>query len=272
MAVAAYYSWVKLGKPLVPATPIRELVEKLRVAFPRAAAVNLFSWYANDAHYQNDYPQDHTPFSVTGWPAESPQWWVFATDIMHRPDLGVDCDKLFPYWLAEAKAGRMPWLKYMIYKRTVYDVRYGWRPQPSSGHDKHIHLSARTDHQRTHLGDWSVNGDDMPTVQEIKDAILGDGGIQALLYRVEALVSNRETVAKVGGANVLAQRVNALAVEVVALRTAVEGIVGGDPDSAAILQGVDERLAAFRAQVEADTRDAVADLAEGGAEAVRADA
>lgn len=47
---------------------------------------------------------------------------------------------------------------------------------------------------------------------------------------------------------------------------------GGTVDTAAILAGVDEQLAALRASVEADTRDAVADQAEGGAAAVRADA
>jgi hypothetical protein len=47
---------------------------------------------------------------------------------------------------------------------------------------------------------------------------------------------------------------------------------GGTVDTAAILGGVDERLATLRAQVEADTRDAVADEAEGGAAAVRAGA
>lgn len=46
---------------------------------------------------------------------------------------------------------------------------------------------------------------------------------------------------------------------------------GGSIDTAAVLRGVDERLAAHRAAIEADTRDAVADLAEGGAAQVRAD-
>jgi Glycosyl hydrolases family 25 len=47
---------------------------------------------------------------------------------------------------------------------------------------------------------------------------------------------------------------------------------GGSVDTQAILAGVDERLAAVRAGIEADTRDAIADAEEGGAAAVRADA
>lgn len=130
------------------------MVERLKVAFPRAA--HLFSWYADEAHYQAVPAQDHTPFSQTGWPKTSPEWWVFATDIMHRPDLGVNCDILFAYYLVEAKAGRMPWLKYIIWKGKIYDVRNGWKADDASGHFDHMHLSGRTDHRDTTLGQWSV--------------------------------------------------------------------------------------------------------------------
>jgi hypothetical protein len=126
-------------------------VGKMRAAFPRAS----FSWYADEAHYQAEPPEDHTPFSYTGWPLPNPYPVVFATDVMHRPDLGVDCNVLFAYWLAEAKAGRMPWLKYLIWQRKLYSVRSNWVPQANSGHDDHVHLSARTDHKDTSLGAWS---------------------------------------------------------------------------------------------------------------------
>lgn len=163
MAVAQFYAWDRAGRPLEPARPIREVVERLRLAFPKGEEESLFSWYANDEHYESDWPQDHTPFSVTGWPSASPYPVVFATDVMHRPDLGVDCHVLFPYWLAEARAGRMPWLKYIIWQAKIYDVRYDWKQQASSEHFTHIHLSARTDHRYTSLGSWSLvpGGDDM---------------------------------------------------------------------------------------------------------------
>lgn len=45
---------------------------------------------------------------------------------------------------------------------------------------------------------------------------------------------------------------------------------GGSIDTAAILAGVDERLAALAEQLAAEQRDAVADLGEGGAAQVRA--
>jgi len=176
MAVAAYYAWVRDGRPLEPARPIRELVGKMRVAYPAAAEVNLFSWYADDAHYQADFPEDHTPYSFTPWPiSPNPYPFVFATDIMHRPDLGVDCAVLVPYWLAEARAARMPWLKYLIWQATLYHVRNGWRPVANSGHHDHTHLSTRTDHKDTSLGSWSpVPGaieeeHDMPVILNCKE-------------------------------------------------------------------------------------------------------
>lgn len=152
----AYYDWVAAGKPVVPAQPTREYVERLKVEFPAAASKNLFSWYANDSHYKANPPQDHTPYSATGWPGTSPRWIVFATDVMHRPDLGVDCFELFSYWLAEAKAGRSPWVKYIIWQAKLYDVRNGWAPTNNDDHYDHVHLSFRTDYQFAHLGTWSV--------------------------------------------------------------------------------------------------------------------
>lgn len=161
MAVAAYYRWEREGRPLEPAQPVREIVERMKAAYPKAA--NTFSWYANESHYQAVPAQDHTPYSQTGWPLTSPEWWVFATDIMHHPELGVDCNALFAYWLAEAKAGRMPWLKYLIWQAQLYDVRNQWRPQSNSGHFDHIHLSVRTDWQHKGLGSWSIT----PQPQEV---------------------------------------------------------------------------------------------------------
>lgn len=169
MATSQYYAWDRSGRPLNPARPIREFVDKLKVAFPAAAAEAQFSWYADESHYQADYPEDHTPYSYTGWPVASPYPYVFATDIMHRPDLGVDCDVLFAYWLSEAKAGRMPWLKYLIYKRKLYHVRLQWAAVANSGHDTHIHVSGRTDHLNTSLGAWSV----VPGVSTAEEDMIG---------------------------------------------------------------------------------------------------
>lgn len=165
MAVVAYSRWEAQGRPVEPCTPVRDIVARMKAKYPNAGP---FSWYANEAHYQAVPAEDHTPFSQTGWPGPSPQWVVFATDIMHQPTKGVDCAKLFAYWIAEARAGRMPWLKYMIWQAKIYDVRNQWRGNPSAGHYDHIHLSVRTDHRFTSLGSWSLFPGTTP-VPEVPD-------------------------------------------------------------------------------------------------------
>lgn len=177
MATAAYGRWDRDGRPITPSQTIREMVGRMKLAYPRAA--NIFSWYANEAHYQASTPQDHTPFSVTGWPTTSPYPYVFATDIMHRPDLGVDCNVLFKYWLTEAKAGHTPWRKYIIWQAKLYDVRNNWNPQGNSGHFDHIHLSDRTDWVNRSIGDWDPTGEDMTTAQQFLD-IMNDPKVAAL--------------------------------------------------------------------------------------------
>lgn len=182
MAIAAYYAWNSAGRPLEPARPVRDIVERLKVAFPKGAAASLFSWYADEAHYQADHPQDHTPYSQTPWPVTpNPYPVVFATDVMHRPDLGVDCFKLFDYWIVEARAGRMPWCKYLIWEGWIYDVRAGWAPRGASDHFDHIHISTRTDHQNTTLGAWPLvpgKGDDMPVLIRSRQS----GGVYVANY------------------------------------------------------------------------------------------
>jgi hypothetical protein len=64
---------------------------------------------------------------------------------------------------------------------------------------------------------------------------------------------------------------------VTALRAVVDQLAatiaagGGSVDTAAILAGVDTRLAELRGRLDTEIRDAVADLGEGGAAQVRAD-
>ena len=155
MAVAMYYAWEQQGRPLTPAKPISEIIARMRAAFP--AVASSFSYYANDAHYQSNTPGDHTPYSHDGYKVSpSPYPIVFATDIMCNTAKGVNCQQLFNYWLSEAKAGRMPWLKYLIWQAKIYDVRHNWVAQANSDHFDHIHISTRSDYQNASLGTWSL--------------------------------------------------------------------------------------------------------------------
>ena len=276
MAVLAYSRWLALGKPLQPAQPVRDIVGRLSAAYPRAAAAYQFSWFSNDDHYLADYPQDHTPFSVDGWPHPAPQWWVCATDVMHRPDLGVDCHVLARYWLAEARAGRMPWLKYMIWQATIYDVRYGWRAQPSAGHFDHIHLSTRTDFLDRGLGTWSPipGGDEMDPQLE-----------HDLAWRTLGIARGDSPIvipARPGGTpeqrivNATADRLARLETNLANISQGIAGLaeavaaIGTDnPDLVTLMAHIQEALNAQTAAVVTSTADVVVGFGEGGAAAVR---
>ena len=192
MAVAQFFRWEADGRPWHAVTPIREFVDKLKAAAPAGAS---FIWTLGDqSHLTSNFPQDHTPFSVTGWPSASPYKSVFACDVSHQPALGLNIEVLFPYWLNEAKSGRMPWLKYIIWRRRRYDVRNNWSPVTAEGHDTHAHLSGRTDHEFTSLGGWSPvpEGDDMFT-----DA---DRGALTECYQADLpMVTGQDTTPPGGG-------------------------------------------------------------------------
>jgi hypothetical protein len=151
MAAAEFYVWDRLGRPWTLTTPLVDLKSKMRAAFASVVLGTL----GDASHLGAVPPQDHTPYSADGYPRPNPEWVVHAIDVMHHPESGVDCAVLFGYWLSEARAGRMPWLKYLIWQAKIYDVRHGWIAQSSSGHYDHVHLSARTDTESTHLGGWS---------------------------------------------------------------------------------------------------------------------
>ncbi len=197
--MASFASWDAAGRPLTPAQPIEEFVAGLKAAFPSHA--NEFGWLSNDTHYEELPPQDHTPYSSDGWPLPDPEWVVFATDVMNTAVGGAEENqKLFAYWLGEAKGGRAPWIKYLIWRATIYDVRFRFEPQENSGHFDHIHVSARTDYEHHSLGDWPVvPGPTGPGEVEIMRfvfdrAVGGDGRhvyvTDGLRYRVQPLASD----------------------------------------------------------------------------------
>jgi hypothetical protein len=260
MATSAYFAWNADGRPIQPARPVRQEVEALRVAYPRAAARNLFSWYADDAHYQADFPEDHTPYSQTPWPlSPNPYPFVFATDVMHRPDLGVDCQVLFDYWIAEARAGRTPWVKYIIWRGQSYHVQRGWKSKPASGHFDHIHRSYRTDHLHTSIGAWSVvpEGDDMTPAESAEQYVdaYRTFGTQNMLdvVTVPANPSRGLPTGRVEP-NLLVQAVKQLQADVAELKDT--------PPGSTDLTPVLDAIAALSAQVAAVPEDVADEQAE----------
>jgi hypothetical protein len=167
MATQAYWDWVAAGEPWRACRPAADIKAALVDQLGQGVAVHLGTIGNRETHLMVDYPQDHAPFSFTKWPVQVGNI-VCALDIMHKPNLGLDCRDLFGYWLAEAKAGRTPWLKYLIWQAKLHDVRNDWRAEPNSGHYDHIHLSFRTDWIDKGIGDWSPlpGGDWMPALSD----------------------------------------------------------------------------------------------------------
>lgn len=144
MASTAYYNWVAAGRPYTLAYWMRDLQITIK-------GYGFVVWdYPNDDHLTTSYPEDHAPFSFTGWPIDSPFGWGHALDIMPKP--GTDARALAPLArqiIADKRAGLLPGLKYINWTDEVGNVwQTSWKPTEvtrSNGDKGHIHLSGRSD-------------------------------------------------------------------------------------------------------------------------------
>lgn len=147
MATAAATSWRNAGKPWRLAQPIADLSRILRKYGYTVGTIG------NDAHLNARTPEDHTPFSYTGWPGKHPYPFVLALDIMPPPagrglpSLAV----LGAQIVADRASGYGPakWIKYINWTNGAGAVRHErWTPNhtvKASNDRGHIHISGRTD-------------------------------------------------------------------------------------------------------------------------------
>lgn len=144
---AAYNAWLRAGQPdsglALPLVQLRDVL--------RGAGYTVYD-RPNAAHLQAPTPEDHTPFSATGWPDASPRWWRHAIDVMPKSGAAGARD----LWLLGARiagdrnAGLITWLKY-INRPPAADlgraIQDSWQPghaQRSSSDTGHLHLSSVT--------------------------------------------------------------------------------------------------------------------------------
>lgn len=159
MATQAYYDWIAAGKPWRKAIPVAEY----QAAFVKAGwPVTSLGTIGDSAHLTADRPQDHTPFSVTGWPGGNPYPFVLALDASHGGVRESALDSIVAYWVTQARAGKTPWVKYIVYKGQRWDVRNDWAPVAASGHHDHVHKSFRTDWHDKTIGGYPVVGGGNP--------------------------------------------------------------------------------------------------------------
>ena len=180
---------------------------------------------------------------------------------------GVDFDEVF------TAIKRHPSARYVIYERKLYHRLRGWKPEPYDGvnpHDKHFHVSIdQTREAEQNTQPWGLlEDDDMQLTDTVR--VINDDKVKhsSDTLTVEGVLAQTNYYAILTRNLVIAHRA-----ETATMRAAIDGLTaalakvttGGQIDTAGILAGIDQRLAAVRA----DMRDAVADLGEGGAEQVR---
>jgi hypothetical protein len=142
MVTQAYWDWDRAGRPWRLSRPIKELY-----AQAGAAGVGRLGTIGSDdaSHLKNDFPQDHTPFSATAWPDPLPGYVVCACDLADGPW----SDRL----LADARAGRLPWLKYLNFRGMQFSRKTGWEQRSNS--DRHLHVSGMSNYTNAGLNGYN---------------------------------------------------------------------------------------------------------------------
>jgi Putative peptidoglycan binding domain len=147
MSSAAYAQWLAAGKPFNLAYPCADLMNTLR-----RQGYTVYA-YPDGSHLTASTPEDHCPFSATGWPIAAPRWWGDAIDIMPpRAGSGLPSLAQLGAQLAADKnngfAGAEP-IKYLNWTPAGMECRHeSWEPghniRPSSDVG-HVHMSIRSD-------------------------------------------------------------------------------------------------------------------------------
>lgn len=291
-----YYVWSADGKPYALMRPARAVQATLR-----RRGLTVYD-YPDRSHLEADTPEDHTPFSATGWPVKSAYGIGHALDIMPRNGNAAgraENAAIARQLIKDRNAGHpgAAWIKYINWTDEQGVCRQErWMPTHvtrSSTDRNHIHVSGRSD------CDAYAGADTYDPVARM----LGiDGGIfmalsdqqQQDLWEWLALLV--DPGAPMGGRpgdrfkfppplKLIMQQLTASAQREADMLTAITTLAnaGTSVDTAVVVAAINARTsdlmgvvqslqaenAALRAQLSAEVRDAVADLGEGGAAKVR---
>jgi hypothetical protein len=147
MTVDTFEKWAADGRPWKEAQPVADLTRRLR-----GYGYTVYE-LGNDAHLRAVPPEDHTPYSATGWPKTSPYPYVHALDIMPPTKAGLpSLAQLGAQLFADKQTGAAAWLKYMNWEPSGpggpcwHDE---WQPNHTRGSSTdrgHIHISIRSDY------------------------------------------------------------------------------------------------------------------------------
>lgn len=141
--------WVRAGRPYKEALPVSRFQDTLA-----AHGLTVYT-YPDKRHLTAARPEDHTPFSATGWPVPAPRWYGNAADVMPRGGSwasgGAELARLARQIIADKGAGvpGTEWVKYMNWTdEDGHCWQTSWKngtvtlPSTDWGH---IHVSGRSD-------------------------------------------------------------------------------------------------------------------------------
>lgn len=164
-----YAGWVADGSPYIDCTPNVELAAVLR-----GYGYTVYT-RGDTRHMQASPPEDHTPFSATGWPDPSPYPYGHACDIMPPPaGSGLPSLAELGRQLFDDRTDEIPGAKLIKYMNWEPNGPGGpchhdsWQPdhrRTSSTDRGHIHISWRSDATHKTISGYDpvarLRGDDM---------------------------------------------------------------------------------------------------------------
>lgn len=279
--MATLSSWTRDGKPYTLCRPAADL----KATFERHGYTVYH--YPDPRHLNAIPPEDHTPFSATGWPGTSPYGWGMADDIMPHPDPQMPTmAQLGAKILADKRAGvaGLSWLKYMNWTDGNGACwNESWTPtyRRSGSSDRgHIHMSCRSDFYRSTLAAGYDPVAALMTPPPPEDDMTPEQAtlLTALAWQMDAIIFDKDKIAggpQAGVLNAFHARLGIVEAKADATIAAIGHIGSNSPEVATILAALEETKAELEAEIQAaraEARDAVGDALEGGVAQVRADA
>lgn len=188
MASQGYWDWLRAGKPYTLIRPAKALQTILK-------AHGLTVWdFPDEGHQKAEPPQDHTPYSATGWPGANARWNARALDVMPR-DGGAAAAKenadIARQLIRDRNAGvpGVMWIKYINWTDENGRCRQvRWTPSyevRDSGDKDHIHISGRSDVDNDNRADnydpiARMTGGGLVATSWDTTLKCGDGGVRPL--------------------------------------------------------------------------------------------
>ena len=153
MASQGYRDWIRAGRPYTLIRPARAVQATL-------LGHGITVWdFPDESHQKAEPPEDHTPYSATGWPGPNQRWKARGLDIMPRSDSKAHRKEnadIARQMIRDRDAG-VPgamWIKYINWtdedgvcrqERWTSSANPLQRTTRSSTDRGHVHVSGRSD-------------------------------------------------------------------------------------------------------------------------------